>query len=143
MLHRSVRGNLVVAATGALLLLGSAGVATAATINGTPGRDFLIGTPVSDTIDGKAGNDIIDGKEGADTILGDLGNDWIQGGNGADTITGGPGQDIIDGGTDASDDTIHLGNDNEFDIVGCGAGDDTVTGKSPTDWVFSDCEHVS
>ena len=143
MLHRSLRRNIIIAATGTVLLLGSAGVAAADTINGTSGNNLLVGTAVADNIDGLAGNDVIDGRKGDDTIIGGLGNDWIQGGEGADTITDGPGQDIIDAGPDVSNDKIVLSNDGEKDTVGCGPGDDTVTGKSPTDKIYPDCEHVS
>jgi len=143
MLHRSLRRSIAIAATGTVLLLGSAGVAAAATITGTGANNVLVGTATTDTIDGLAGNDVIDGKAGNDFLTGGLGNDIIQGGTGDDVITAGSGRDLIAGGT--GDDTINLGPpDGERDIVDCGDGSkDKVTGKSPTDLISSSCETVS
>ncbi|HEY2714840.1 MAG TPA: hypothetical protein VGI73_01315, partial [Solirubrobacterales bacterium] len=93
----------VVAALGALLLVGSALGAVPqneeievprchgrqATIVGTDGDDVLRGTP---------GRDVIWGGKGDDTIYGSLGNDLICGGPGSDLIHGGRGNDEVDGG---------------------------------------------
>jgi Ca2+-binding RTX toxin-like protein len=55
-----------------------------AVINGTSGRDTLIGTMFGDSINGLDGNDLLTGLEGRDTL---------DGGVGADTLLGGPGSD--------------------------------------------------
>lgn len=46
-----------------------------APLDGTAGRDRLVGTLASDTIQGFAGNDVIDGRGGADRMIGGLGDD--------------------------------------------------------------------
>src|SRR4051812_16238088 len=69
--------KLIVLTVGFVLAL--AGVALAATINGTNGPDTLIGTPKNDTIKGKGGND---------DILGLAGDDNEDGGTGADDMYG-------------------------------------------------------
>lgn len=78
-----------------------------ATINGTPGDDFINGTPADDQITTFAGDDLVNGGDGNDTIdggddhdnlRGEGGNDILLGGNGDDYLRGGPGDDLIDGG---------------------------------------------
>src|SRR3954454_14976114 len=78
-----------------------------ATINGTPGDDFLAGTSGDDQINGFAGNDtiiahqgndIVDGGDDHDLIRGNEGDDILLGGNGDDYLDGGTGDDLLDGG---------------------------------------------
>jgi Ca2+-binding RTX toxin-like protein len=86
-----------------LALLLASGVALAATINGTNGADFLVGTRQADTIKGFRGDDIIGGKDGADTLRGYEGNDITDGQAQSDTLTGGPGRDNIITGPGSED----------------------------------------
>jgi Ca2+-binding RTX toxin-like protein len=72
------------------------------TINGTAGKDVIVGSDGPDVINGKGGNDVICGYGGADTIDGGTGNDWIRGdetsctiADPADTMNGGAGNDLI------------------------------------------------
>jgi RTX calcium-binding nonapeptide repeat (4 copies) len=99
-----------------------AGIASAATLKGTNGRDRLIGTQQADSIDGRAGND---------TLRGLGGNDAVKGGAGKDTIDAGPG-----------DDRIAANGDNARDTVRCGSGRDIAT-VDTTDVAAADCEVVS
>lgn len=69
-----------------------------ATINGTAGDDFLVGTPDDDTINGFDGNDIERGRGGNDILNGDNGHDFLVGGDGNDTLNGGNEDDYLRGG---------------------------------------------
>jgi Ca2+-binding RTX toxin-like protein len=79
-----------------------------ATINGTPGDDFLAGTPGDDDIHGFdgndgligfEGNDLLDGGNGHDFMRGRQGNDQLFGGADDDYLDGGDGDDLLDGGS--------------------------------------------
>lgn len=129
----------VVAATAAVLLLGTAGVAAAATFTGTAGDDRLIGTDQDDRINGRGGNDFLNGRGGNDEIRGGAGDDSIMGGEGDDTIRPGEGADFVDAGP--GDDRIILELDGERDVIVCGPGIDTVVGLNNEDFVASDCEN--
>ena len=127
-----------------------------ATIVGTAGDDYLLGTEGPDVIFGLAGNDIILGKggddvlcggDGKDSLLGGAGDDiiygdgsynWLKGGAGDDTLYGGDdgneiqgqaGNDFVFGG--AGNDTLYGGGDS--DVVVAGAGNDTVYGNDGDD----------
>ena len=93
-----------------------------ATIPGTLGDDFLLGTEEDDQITGLAGNDSVfalggndnvDGGDGNDDLFGDLGNDTLLGGNDNDTLDGGSGADILTGGAgiDSYFWTVETGNE--------------------------------
>ena len=92
----------------------------------TPTR---VGTSANDVINGTAGRDIIVGLGGHDTINGNDGDDVICGGDGGDTITGGNGADVVDGG--GGDDSI-LGSDGNDTLDG-GAQNDSIRGEGGTD----------
>lgn len=85
-------GELTTFGTGAgnLILAGLA--ATARTVFGAEGNDFL--APSVGNVAGEAGV-FVDGKEGDDTIIGGAGDDVLTGGAGSDIISGGDGDDII------------------------------------------------
>ncbi len=77
------------------------------TIEGTPGRDRIVGTPQPDVIcagDGRdrvrgaGGGDVIRGGKGRDRLSGNGGKDSIYGENGRDVLRGGPGKDRLVGG---------------------------------------------
>jgi Ca2+-binding RTX toxin-like protein len=111
------------------LSLATAGVAAAATINGTNGNDYLQGTGDNDLIIGFAGND---------TLVGSWGDDTLSGGNGDDTLYGSPGNDLLNGGY--GNDVIVAGADFVRDVVYCGPGWD-VAYIRPGD-VTNSCEVI-
>jgi Ca2+-binding RTX toxin-like protein len=74
------------------------GTALNDTINGTAGRDVIVGMGGADTINGNGGDDVICGMDGPDLIYGGAGNDWIDGGASPDDLNGGNGNDFLDGG---------------------------------------------
>jgi Ca2+-binding RTX toxin-like protein len=80
------------------------------------------------------------GSERADTIQDSSPADQLCGRlGGADLITGGEGRDRLFGGD--GNDMIHA-SDGTFDVVGCGAGADTVHADR-SDYVGVDCERVT
>jgi Ca2+-binding RTX toxin-like protein len=73
-------------------------------INGTSGKDLLIGTAEdehiygfegADTLKGAGGNDVLDGGAGADTMIGGTGNDWYKVDQSGDVV-----KENADGGID-------------------------------------------
>ncbi len=82
----------------------------------TAGPDTLTGTAGDDSIDGLGGNDSISGLGGNDDLRGSGGNDTLLGGNGRDTLRGGEGNDLLNPGD----------NDQDWDLLEPGAGNDTV-----------------
>ena len=84
-------------------------------LNGTEGKDCIIGHEGDDTIRGLGGDDRIYGGKGDDTIDGGAGDDLIYGNRGDDIIDGGPGKDTIHGNkgadkiTPSHEDTIDPG----------------------------------
>ncbi|HET8562075.1 MAG TPA: hypothetical protein VFL69_16265 [Marmoricola sp.] len=114
-----------------LLVIGLAGPATAAVINGTDGPDVLVGTSHADTIRGYGGADKIYGEGGGDRIY--TGKDRKR-----DRVWAGPGADRIHARTA---DYIHAGAGNDVirltnvkmmatTIIWCGPGRDRVYGLS-------------
>jgi BNR repeat-like domain/RTX calcium-binding nonapeptide repeat (4 copies) len=99
-----------------------AGLASAATVTGTPRADVLTGTSRADVLDGRAG---------ADTLAGLAGSDVVQ---------GGAGRDVVDAGT--GDDRVPAHGDAARDRIRCGPGRDVVTAER-SDVVARDCEVVS
>ena len=75
-------------------------------INGTNGKDNLVGTD---------GVDQIDGGNGKDTLIGGAGDDSLVGGNGKDTLIGDAGLDVLTGGS--GKDTF---------VIASGNGEDTI-----------------
>ena len=105
----------------ALAVLVTSTVADARVVQGTPGRDRLIGTARADVLRGLAGND---------TLLARGGTDFLH---------GGPGRDVHDAG--AGSDLVAASYDGSRDVVRCGAGLDTVNADL-ADAVARDCEVV-
>lgn len=107
------RMAIVVAVVG-LMVMAFAGVALAATIDGTAGPDTLIGTPQDDVLRGFGGADTINGRGDKDDVFG---------GRGADTIRA---------------------RDGERDTIDCGAGRDKVfADPDDEDAVAANCEVVN
>lgn len=106
-------------------------------LQGTVGKDFILGTEAADTIWGFEANDTIQGLGGVDVIYGGSGADSLDGGGGDDTIEGGPGADYIFG---ASGDDMLFGfdragtmnADRSVTIVG-GDGNDVIEGGNQED----------
>ena len=121
----------VVAASACVLALqGAAANASACTITGTPGNDYLFGTEGRDVICGLGGDDTILGNGGNDVLIGGDGNDTISGGTGNDLIEGGPGNDKLEGA--AGSDTI-LGGPGNDRIWAYDGRPDRVDGGPGTD----------
>ena len=81
-------------------------------IEGSDGRDHLVGTAQNDEIFGaggrdklfgKAGDDELFGEQGRDVLKGGRGDDYLDGGQGRDAYIGGPGEDIFVLGSDKRD----------------------------------------
>lgn len=89
------------------------------------GDDVFFGGGAKDAIIGLFGDDIFEGGDGDDLIFGQDGNDILEGRDGNDNIYGGSGADDLFGGN--GDDYLAPGNDNVFDFINGGAGNDTVS----------------
>ena len=137
----------------AVCSLAAAGAALGATKNvfvGGPGPDTIYGTTGGDVIYGKTGNDSLHGRAGNDVIYGGKGDDLIKGGDGNDVEYGGDGNDTLYGGRGADseyggpgNDTLYaLADDNQIDIVDCGAGRDVawLNAKEKGKYVIRGCE---
>lgn len=99
------------AAIAVVVSLAVAGIAWAADLTGTTGRDHIKGTQSADTINALAGNDEVHARGGGDTVNGGPGRDEERGGKGKDTLNGDDGRDNLDGGKD--DDTLNGGADDD------------------------------
>lgn len=75
-------------------------------IEGTHGRDKLVGTAGDDEIFGLGGSDKLQGGDGDDMLFGGNGRDLLDGGAGDDHLTGGRGRDYFDFRDLAGDDTV-------------------------------------
>jgi Ca2+-binding RTX toxin-like protein len=69
-------------------------------VEGTSGRDVLLGYAGGDNMFGRAGADRMNGGAGNDTMSGGGGDDLLTGGSGFDRLTGGRGSDQLRGGAD-------------------------------------------
>jgi uncharacterized repeat protein (TIGR01451 family) len=67
----------------------------AASITGTPGKDFIVGTPGPDVIATFRGNDTIATLGGRDLVCAGSGADYVGAGSAADRVFGGAGQDRL------------------------------------------------
>ncbi len=100
-------------------------------IVGTSGDDILSGNDAKNTIKGLDGNDQLNGFGGDDKLLGGSGDDSLYGGTGDDRLIGGDGNDFLYG--QDGDDFIDPGNNNYFDWIDTGAGNDTIDFSGVTD----------
>ncbi len=115
-----MRRATLLTAMAVLILAIGAGIAYAATIQGTSGPDDLVGTPERDTIYGYKGTDMLEGLAGTDTLQGGAGPDKLYGGAGADVLRGRDGDDELFGGVDG-----------KIDEFFCGAGNDIAHVEGP------------
>ena len=134
--------------TAAAIILGGS-IASAATINGTPGDDdcqnghkCLVGTPNGDQIYADNGDDVADGRGGGDILGMGPGGDYAFGGDGSDWINGGNGNDTLKG--EGGDDTVQgTGDNGDHDVlVGNGGNDVCTLGEGDYADLFT-CEHVN
>ncbi len=121
-------------------------------IEGSDGKDLLLGNNGNDIISAQAGddlifddvgNDIIEAGAGNDTVYAGADNDFINGDDGNDVIYAGKGIDLVIGGTD--DDVILTedGNDIAFggdgnDFIAGGAGNDVLSGDAGDDQLMGE-----
>ncbi|MEM3161061.1 MAG: PKD domain-containing protein [Nitrososphaera sp.] len=101
------------------------------TINGTDGKDLILGGKYNDNINAKKGDDCVIAGDGNDTVNAQDGNDTVYGGKGNDTIHGQNGNDSLYGGD--GNDTIY-GSNGDDKIYG-GAGKDKLKGDNGSDYI--------
>lgn len=112
------RVSLMFVLVGVMVVL-SAGVATAAVKYGSDGRDNFIGTNGEDVFYGQGGSDGLAGRGADDVLYGGDGNDFMHGGrvgwgmapDGEDKLFGGNGSDCMFGGS--QDDVLYGGPGND------------------------------
>ncbi len=112
-------------------------------LDGTIGKDKLIGTGDTDTLNGYAGDDWLRGYDDDDLLNGDAGNDTLYGDDGNDTLNGGGDDDWLRGyddddllNGDAGNDTLY--GDDGNDTLNGGSGNDTLNGGNGDDlFVFT------
>lgn len=122
------------------------------TVDGGPGKDFIIGTTGNDALSGGTGDDSVYGSGGRDVLKGGAGKDRL---TGFGTLEGGAGNDFLEAfygfGQYKSSPTKVLGgagNDRALtgnkvgDSVDCGAGKDSAstTDRRGRDTFKSNCE---
>ena len=116
----------------------TAATAVAATFNGGPGDDTLIGDSAADTLNGDAGNDTLRGAAGNDILNGGDGNDTFDeetAANGGDVFNGGNGTDTLDYSQRGAGVTVTMD--------GTGANDGAVTNNiSEGDNCKADVENI-
>jgi hypothetical protein len=117
-------------------------IASAGTINGTPGDDVILGSPGPNVINGAAGNDTICGLDGDDSLSGGPGDDVLNGGMGNDNldvvdsvtandrIDGAGGRDVCTG--DPGDARVNCSTQGDYD--GNGTTDIAVVRPSSGTW---------
>lgn len=98
-------------------------------VQGTDGKDFLMGTEANQALFGLGGNDLILVGEGNNLAFGGPGNDAILGGPGDDILFGGPGNNNLEGG---SGDDILVGGPGD-DILFGGPGANILIGGAGAD----------
>jgi Ca2+-binding RTX toxin-like protein len=107
------------------LLLGNAGTdvligyATADTLSGGDGQDWLYGNAGNDLLSGGNGGDHLQCDDGNDTAIGGSSNDILYGGNGNDNLQGNEHNDTLYG--EAGNDTLDGGSGDDYLSGGTGA----------------------
>jgi Ca2+-binding RTX toxin-like protein len=109
-----------------------------AILNGTNGKNRILGTSQADTIYGLGGDDSLNGGFGADVLYGGDGNDFLYGASGNDSLEGGNGRDVLAG--EYGNDTLRGGDGNDGmwggtlnDLLLGEAGDDNMVGDAGND----------
>jgi Ca2+-binding RTX toxin-like protein len=101
------------------------------TIEGTDGRDFLVGTRDDDVINGYDGKDILIGRSGDDVLNGGDSKDYLLGGSGDDVLNGDNGKDHLYG--NRGDDILNGGKGKDY--LSGGRGDDKLDGGKGNDYL--------
>jgi len=121
-------------------------------IDGTDGKDLILGKNGNNIIKGLAGddvifedggNDVIDGGDGNDVIYAGADNDLVMGGTGDDVVYGGLGNDVVFGGDGQDALFAEGGNDVVFggegnDLISGGWGNDVLSGDDGDDQVYGE-----
>ncbi len=115
--------------TAALLSPATAVPSVFTLVQGTDGKNFLIGSAADNALFSLGGDDLILTVEGNNLAFGGEGNDTIIGGPGDDILFGGLGNDVLDGG--AGND--HLFGGNGDDILYGGGGANVLVGGAGAD----------
>ncbi|MEN9727810.1 MAG: hypothetical protein RL434_2176 [Pseudomonadota bacterium] len=102
-----------------------------ATLAGTAGPDWLVGTEADECFLTDAGNDVVEAGEGDDLLDGGVGNDLLRGEGGQDHLVGGPGRNRLFGG-DGND---RVEGDTSADLCAGGDGDDLLIGGESGDFM--------
>ncbi len=89
-------------------------------IDGTPGRDVILGSAGNDQIDSGGGDDLVCAGSGNDHVTGGANQDRISGGPGNDTLSGAAGNDRLSGGSGND----RLAGGRGRDKLNCGPGRD-------------------
>ena len=105
------------------------GDASANTLNGDNGNDWLYGRGGADTISGGQGGDRLDGGNDNDTLTGNAGDDKLFGRAGLDSLDGGGGNDTLTGDAGADKLFGRAG----LDRLNGGSGNDTINGAADAD----------
>jgi Ca2+-binding RTX toxin-like protein len=158
----------LLAALVAVMIVGAAGVAWAATVTGGPGDNHIVGTDGDDDLFGAGGDDTIRSLEGEDYAVGGSGEDHIwggldddatrvedeggglYGGNGPDTIYGGEGNDYLEGnegqdfmkGGDNDDRLNGVDNSTNDLLIGGGGTGDVCIADSLQEIDQTSCEDI-
>ncbi|MBD2106336.1 type I secretion C-terminal target domain-containing protein [Nodosilinea sp. FACHB-13] len=98
-------------------------------VQGSNGKNFLIGTTANDAVFGLNGDDLVLTGAGQNLAFGGLGNDTLVGGAGDDGLFGGAGNDTMEGGE--GDDLLMGGPGN--DVLDGGGGANVLVGGSGAD----------
>jgi Ca2+-binding RTX toxin-like protein len=98
-------------------------------VEGSNGKNFLIGTTADDAVFGLNGDDLILTGVGHNLAFGGLGNDTLVGGAGDDGLFGGEGNDTMEGGI--GDDLLMGGPGN--DVLDGGGGTNVLVGGTGAD----------
>jgi Ca2+-binding RTX toxin-like protein len=108
------------------------------TIYAKAGKDVAVASSGADKLYGGAGADVLAGGQGNDEVYGKAGGDGMHGDGDADLLVGGRGNDNIDatesGSASPGKDTVSgeggddeiTANDDVYDYIDCGEGNDTV-----------------
>lgn len=121
-------------------------------IDGTEGKDLVLGKNGNNIVKGlggddvifeDGGNDIVDGGDGNDLIYSGADNDLVMGGAGDDAIYAGLGSDVVFGGdghdaifAEGGNDVVFGGDGN--DLIAGGAGNDVLSGDDGDDQVYGE-----
>ncbi|MBD1873052.1 hypothetical protein H6F75_06135 [Nodosilinea sp. FACHB-131] len=98
-------------------------------VQGSNGKNFLIGTTADDAVFGLNGDDLVLTGAGLNLAFGGLGNDTLVGGVGDDGLFGGAGNDTMEGGE--GDDLLMGGPGN--DVLDGGGGTNVLVGGTGAD----------